>query len=71
MAMFAVYACQGEVDEYSSHGRGVQTGKPYNNRYVSVIRIHDPHKLNSSAEQREVLTGGRFDQIDYPTRVVA
>jgi len=41
MAMFAVHACQGEVDEYSSHGRAVQTGKPYNNRYVSVIRIHD------------------------------
>jgi len=25
----------------------------------------------SSSEQREVMTGGRFDQIDYPTRVVA
>jgi ketosteroid isomerase-like protein len=27
--------------EYSSHGRGVQTGKPYDNRYVSVITIRD------------------------------
>jgi ketosteroid isomerase-like protein len=27
--------------EYSSHGRGVQTGKPCDNRYVSVITIHD------------------------------
>jgi hypothetical protein len=24
-----------------------------------------------SPRQREVMTGGRFDQIDYPTRVVA
>ena len=27
--------------EYSSHGRGVQTGKPYDNRYVSLITILD------------------------------
>ena len=27
--------------EYSSHGRGVQTGKSYDNRYVSVITIRD------------------------------
>jgi hypothetical protein len=30
-----------------------------------------PHDLNSSSEQHEVMTGGRFDQIDHPTHVVA
>ncbi|MDB5582447.1 MAG: hypothetical protein JWR80_7623 [Bradyrhizobium sp.] len=27
--------------EYASHGHGVKTGNPYNNRYVSVITIRD------------------------------
>jgi hypothetical protein len=35
------------------------------------IDLGYPHALNNSAEQREVMTGGRFDRIDYPTRVVA
>jgi hypothetical protein len=30
-----------------------------------------PHDLNTSSEQREVMTGGSFDQIDYLTHVVA
>ena len=38
---------------------------------AAAIALGYPHELNSSAEQREVMTGGRFDQIDYPTRVVA
>ena len=38
---------------------------------VSEIALGYPHDLNSSSEQREVMTGGRFDQIDYPTHVVA
>src|ERR1700687_4844294 len=38
---------------------------------ATAIALGYPHELNSSAEQREVMTGGRFDQIDYPTRVVA
>ena len=36
-----------------------------------VFRRRYPHELNSSSEQREVMTGGRFDQIDYLTQVVA
>jgi len=38
---------------------------------ATAIALGFPHDLNSSPEQREVMTGGRFDQIDYPTRVVA
>ena len=38
---------------------------------ATAIALGYPHELNSSSEQREVMTGGRFDQIDYPTRVVA
>ena len=38
---------------------------------ATAIALGYPHDLNSSSEQREVMTGGRFDQIDYPTRVVA
>src|SRR6202163_3437024 len=37
---------------------------------VTVIALGYPHELNSSPEQRAVMTGGRFDQIDYPPRVV-
>src|SRR6202163_4253934 len=37
---------------------------------VTVIALGYPHDLNSSPEQRAVMTGGRFDQIDYPPRVV-
>lgn len=38
---------------------------------ASIARLSARHDLNTSSEQREVMTGGRFDQIDYPTRVVA
>jgi aryl-alcohol dehydrogenase-like predicted oxidoreductase len=38
---------------------------------ATAIPLGYPHDLNSSPEQREVMTGGRFDQIDYPTHVVA
>jgi aryl-alcohol dehydrogenase-like predicted oxidoreductase len=38
---------------------------------ATAIALGYPHDLNSSSEQREVMTGGRFDQIDYPTSVVA
>src|ERR1700692_325502 len=38
---------------------------------ATAIALGYPHELNSSSEQREVMTGGRFDRIDYPTRVVA
>ena len=37
---------------------------------VTAIALGYPHDLNSSPEQRAVMTGGRFDQIDYPPRVV-
>jgi hypothetical protein len=30
-----------------------------------------PHDPNTSSEQREVIAGGRFDQIDYLTHGVA
>lgn len=32
---------EGVVLEYSSHGKGVQTGRPYHNRYVSFLYIAD------------------------------
>jgi hypothetical protein len=35
-----------------------------------VAALGYPHDLNRSPEQSAVMTGGRFDQIDYPTRVV-
>ena len=38
---------------------------------ATAISLGYPHDLNSSSEQREVMSGGRFDQIDYPTHVVA
>jgi aryl-alcohol dehydrogenase-like predicted oxidoreductase len=38
---------------------------------ATAIALGYPHDLNSSLEQREVMTGGRFDQIDYPTGVIA
>ena len=37
---------------------------------VTAVALGYPHDLNNSAEQRAVMTGGRFDQIDYPVRVV-
>ena len=38
---------------------------------AATITLGYPHDLNRSPEQRAVMTGGRFDQIDYPTHVVA
>src|ERR1700674_2122956 len=38
---------------------------------ATAVALGYPHDLNSSSEQREVMTGGRFEQIDYPTHVVA
>src|ERR1700719_973916 len=38
---------------------------------AATIALGYPHDLNRSPEQRAVMTGGRFDQIDYPTHVVA
>jgi aryl-alcohol dehydrogenase-like predicted oxidoreductase len=37
---------------------------------VTAIALGYPHDLNRSPEQGAVMTGGRFDQIDYPARVV-
>src|SRR6202171_4035028 len=37
---------------------------------VTAIVLGYPHDLNSTPEQRAIMTGHRFDQIDYPTRVV-
>jgi hypothetical protein len=37
---------------------------------VTAIAPGYPHDLNSSSEQRAVMIGGRFDQIDYPSRTV-
>ena len=37
---------------------------------VTAVALGYPHDLNRSPEQSAVMTGGRFDQIDYPTRVV-
>lgn len=38
---------------------------------ITAIPLGYPHTLNTSPEQRAVMTGGRFDQIDYPRRTVA
>jgi aryl-alcohol dehydrogenase-like predicted oxidoreductase len=38
---------------------------------ISAIALGYPHELNASPEQRAVMTGGRFEQIDYPRRPVA
>jgi aryl-alcohol dehydrogenase-like predicted oxidoreductase len=38
---------------------------------VTAIALGYPHDLNRLPEQRAVMTGGRFDQIDYPADVVA
>jgi aryl-alcohol dehydrogenase-like predicted oxidoreductase len=37
---------------------------------VTAIALGYPHDLNNAPQQRAVMTGGRFDRIDYPTRVV-
>jgi hypothetical protein len=37
---------------------------------VTAVALGYPHDLNNSAEQRAIMTGGRFDQIDYPVRIV-
>jgi aryl-alcohol dehydrogenase-like predicted oxidoreductase len=37
---------------------------------VTAIVLGYPHDLNNTPEQRAIMTGHRFDQIDYPTRVV-
>ena len=37
---------------------------------VTAIDLGYPHDLNNTPEQRAIMTGHRFDQIDYPTRVV-
>jgi aryl-alcohol dehydrogenase-like predicted oxidoreductase len=37
---------------------------------VTAIALGYPHDLNNLPEQRAVMTGGRFDRINYPTRVV-
>jgi aryl-alcohol dehydrogenase-like predicted oxidoreductase len=38
---------------------------------VTAIALGYPHDLNRLPEQRAVMTGGRFDLIDYPADVVA
>jgi hypothetical protein len=37
---------------------------------VTAIALGYLHDLNNTPQQRVVMTGGRFDRIDYPTRVV-
>jgi hypothetical protein len=37
---------------------------------VTAVALGYPHDLNNSAERRAIMTRGRFDQIDYPVRVV-
>lgn len=36
----------GLVLEYRSRGRGTQTGKPYNNQYVSILTVRDRKIVN-------------------------
>jgi len=38
---------------------------------ITAVPLGYPHELNSAAEQRAVMTGNRWDQIDFPTRTVA
>ena len=37
---------------------------------VTAIALGYPHDLDRSPQQGAVMTGGRFNQIDYPTQVV-
>jgi hypothetical protein len=37
---------------------------------ATAIALGYPHDLNRLPEQRGVMTGGRFEQIDFPTRGV-
>jgi aryl-alcohol dehydrogenase-like predicted oxidoreductase len=37
---------------------------------ASAIKMGYPHELNTSEEQRSVMTGGRFHQIEYPSLIV-
>jgi diketogulonate reductase-like aldo/keto reductase len=38
---------------------------------ITAVPLGYPHELNAAAEQRAVMTGNRWDQIDFPTRTVA
>lgn len=38
---------------------------------VSAISLGYPHDLNNSEDQRTVMTGGLWDQIDFPNRAIA
>ncbi|WP_437941756.1 aldo/keto reductase [Sorangium sp. So ce341] len=38
---------------------------------VSAVSLGYPHELNRHAEQRAVMTGDRWEQIDFPERTVA
>jgi aryl-alcohol dehydrogenase-like predicted oxidoreductase len=37
---------------------------------ITAVPFGYPHELNASAEQRAVMTGNRWDQIDFPKRTV-
>jgi aryl-alcohol dehydrogenase-like predicted oxidoreductase len=37
---------------------------------ASAIKMGYPHELNTSEEQRNVMTGGRYKQIEYPLQTV-
>jgi aryl-alcohol dehydrogenase-like predicted oxidoreductase len=38
---------------------------------ITAVPLGYPHELNAAAEQRAIMTGNRWDQIDFPTRTVA
>lgn len=38
---------------------------------VSAVPLGYPHELNAADEQRAIMTGGHWDQIDHPDRSVA
>lgn len=38
---------------------------------ITAVPLGYPHELNAAPEQRAVMTGNRWDQIDLPTRTVA
>lgn len=50
---------------------GLSEAQRYRLDEVSAIPLDYPHELNTSPGERAVMTGGRFDQIDYPRRTVA
>ena len=51
------------VLEYEVHGKSVQTGRPYNNRFVSIITVQD-HKVTHSHDYLDPIT--IFEATGWP-----